>query len=660
MLEYFPDPYPGELLYSVWARFSDQVQYPNRDDVAHELFGNRSDHTLVDWSCSLGYLVSQLPAGHCYTANDLINGHTLFPLYAPFLPPERQHRLRNQMITGNGTALYARMGMLTSHIPPPKQLCFCPVCVQNDRERFGETYWHRLHQAPGVEVCPIHTTFLEDSTVERQSGKRAFISAESAVHPARPRSATDDPLCPYMLDIAECIDQVLRCVYVSPGQLFFRKQYLALLEQHGLITIKGSLRIVEFLKALTVYYPPSLLSLLHCEFNRTKHIEAEWPARLPFGRRPQHPLHHILVIRFLGATVDAFFNSLFQLPRPFGDGLWPCLNPVCQQYRTPCIAIYSMRASSSKGRPVGLFAFPSCGFTYSRAGPDRSLEDTFRRDRIPSYGHLWQTKLREWWLDPEMSMERIAHRLGVDFATVKRQAKRLALPTRRFSRNEIAESPLDREKLAEKRKEWLHLIELHSQEGTTALIRRRKNARTVYNWLNKLDREWLLSHLPPKKMPQRTKAHLRATFRSTKEIPDRGRREERDAITAQTTRLAAHQITSAPGEPRRVTRSQLEKAAPYVGWLLSRPNDFPLTAKSFQEVIETREAFALRRVQWALQRYQEERTQPTRKDFIVGAKVKKALDIPSVQVAIDAALTTLAESEARGVCQAPGFDAQFL
>jgi GAF domain-containing protein len=157
---------------------------------------------------------------------------------------------------------------------------------------------------------------------------------------------------------------------------------------------------------------------------------------------------------------------------------------------------------------------------------------------------LWQTKLREYWLN-EMSVEGIAQRLGIDFATVKQQAKRLALPSRRISQNRSAESSIDREKLAEKRKEWSHFIELHSQEGTTALIRRRKNARVVYNWLKKHDQEWLLSHLPPRKVPQRTKANLRATFRSTREIPDRGKREERDAITAQAMRLVAHQITSA-------------------------------------------------------------------------------------------------------------------
>lgn len=641
MLEYFPDPYPGELLYSVWARFGDQVQYPDRGDIHRELFGSKSEHALVDWSCSLGYLVGQLPAGHRYTVDTLINGHTLFPVYAPFLPPERRDRLFHQMITGNGTALSARIGMLTSHIPPRKWLRFCPACVKSDRERFGETYWHRLQQVPGVEVCTIHTTFLEDSTAARQSGKRTFIPAECAVHQVQPRSAADDPLCQLMLDVAECADQLLRSVYTSPGQPFFRKQYIALLQHQGLITIKGSLRVVEFLRALTECYPPSFLSLLHCELNRTKHIEAEWPARLPFARKPQHPLHHILVIRFLGATLDAFFSSPFHPPHPFGDGPWPCLNPVCEQYRDSCIADYSVRANSSKNRPVGLFACPSCDFTYSRVGPDRSPEDTFRRDRIPSYGHLWQAKLQEWWLDPEMSTERIARLLGTDYNTVKRQASLLALPARSVTRPRSADSPLDGKKLAKCREEWLQLITLHAHEGITALTRGSKRARTIHNWLNQHDRQWLLAHRPATKTPHRTKAHLRATFRANKEAPEKSRREERDASTSQAIRLAANQITNAPREPRRVTRDLLEKAAPGVGWLLSSPEDFPLTAQAFREVRETREAFALRRIRWALQRYKEESSKPTRREFVLRAKARRVQDAPLVRSAIGEALDSL-------------------
>ena len=113
---------------------------------------------------------------------------------------------------------------------------------------------------------------------------------------------------------------------------------------------------------------------------------------------------------------------------------------------------------------------------------------------------------------------------------------------------------------------------------------------------------------------------------------------------SQSIRFAANHITDSAQEPRRVTRAQLENAAPGVGWLLSRPEDFPLTAQAFQEVRETREAFALRRIQWALQSYKDESIRPTRKEFILRAQAMNVLDIVSVRTALEEALTILANS----------------
>lgn len=644
MLEYFPDPYPDELLYSVWARFSDQVQYSNRSDVLQELFGNNVYSALVDWSCSLGYLVSRLPIGHCYTADMLINNHTLFPLYAPFLSPERHDLICSQMIAEGGTAFGARMGMLTSHIPPYKWLRYCPECVKNDRDHFGETYWHRLHQAPGVQICPAHATFLEDSTAAREPGKDIFFSAERAIWLVQPRSAIDSALYCFLKDIAECVEQLLCYAYASPGLSFFKKQYLALLEHRNFITINGSVRVVEFLQALTDYYPSSLLSLLHCGLNNTQHIEAEWPARLPLARKAQHPLHHILVMRFFGASIETFLQSTIDPPLPFGKGPWPCLNPVCEQYRMLCIEGYSVREKSLKGHPVGLFACPCCGFTYSRVGPDYSPEDAFRRGKIPCYGRLWDLKLCSWWLDPDLSLECIARRLGVDPITVKRQAQRLELPLRPTLRKGDIEEQVENGDLEQRREVWLKLVEEHGENGIAALIRRVKKANTAYKWLNKYDREWLWAHRPERKIPQTTKAHMRMTFRSTYGDGDTSRKEDRDVLTSRAIQLTAQRIVHDPGEPKKITRAQLEKVIPSLGWLLSRPTEFPLTVQAFQEVKETREAFALRRIQWALEQYLEETVQPTKNEFILKAKVKRMSDIPTVQAAIEEALIKLGKN----------------
>ena len=609
--------------------------------MALDLFGSRFFSALVDWSCSLGYLVSQLPVGHCYTVDMLIDGHTLFPFYAPFLPPERGQLLRDQMINGNGAALSARLGMLTSHIPPRKWLRYCPACVESDRSQFGEAYWHRLHQAPGVEVCPKHAVFLEDSTAARGLHRQTFLCAENVVQPTRPRLATGSPLDGILKDIAGSIEQLLDHTFNSPGLPFFQKQYFALLGQHGFTTINGRLREVEFLKALTEYYPPSLLALLHCELSQTRHVEAEWPARLPFARRAQHPLHHILVVRFLGVPLETFLRFPMDAPCPFGKGPWPCLNPICEQYRMPYIMNYAIREKSAKDHPVGVFACPSCGFTYSRAGPDGSAEDAFRRDRIPSYGRLWEIKLCEWWPDPSVSIEYIARRLGVDPQTVKLQAKKLALPPRRPPHKANTNHQAGGRDLEQQREQWLRLVEGRAADGITALIRGVRDARRLYSWLLKYDREWLSVHRPPRKQPQSTKIHLRMTFHAGHDVSDKERGEDRDAIASRAIRATAQRLRNAPGEPGRVTRAQLEKAIPSLGWLLSRPGDFPQTARAFQEVRETREAFALRRIEWAAEQYQEEALRPTRAELIARAKARRVLGVPAVQAALEEALTSL-------------------
>lgn len=39
---------------------------------------------------------------------------------------------------------------------------FCPVCVSEDYEKYGEPYWHRAHQLPNVTVCHKHHCKLTD------------------------------------------------------------------------------------------------------------------------------------------------------------------------------------------------------------------------------------------------------------------------------------------------------------------------------------------------------------------------------------------------------------------------------------------------------------------------------------------------------------------
>src|SRR5258706_13332752 len=133
MIDYFTDPFPDELLYSVWARCSDHVGYTAQVDIHRELFGRRYANSVVDLPCHLDYFVSHLPPEHVYTADYFIDFHTLLPFYSPFLPLDRFSCVRQQMLLGSAEALHSRLGIIHTSIPRPQWLRYCPLCAEQDK-----------------------------------------------------------------------------------------------------------------------------------------------------------------------------------------------------------------------------------------------------------------------------------------------------------------------------------------------------------------------------------------------------------------------------------------------------------------------------------------------------------------------------------------------
>jgi hypothetical protein len=63
MIPCVPDPFPDELLYSIWARYSDRVQYPEKVSILNELFGRGVLYPSIDMPCYLKHFVDNLPHG---------------------------------------------------------------------------------------------------------------------------------------------------------------------------------------------------------------------------------------------------------------------------------------------------------------------------------------------------------------------------------------------------------------------------------------------------------------------------------------------------------------------------------------------------------------------------------------------------------------------
>ena len=637
MIGHFPTPHPDELFYSICGRFSGRVDYPSAKSVLLELFGTATATAVIDLPNQLENVAGRFPDGASLTADVFIDRHTLLPFFSAFLPPARVEELRSNMRESSSSAAHMRSGIMASRIPLPSRLRYCTTCKVEDERRFRETYWHRLHQIPGVQVCPTHEVFLEDGDVSRRARRNnlKFITAEAATPklPARHlnRLERDHHV---LLRLAQDSEWLLGQSFAGfdLGELYNR--YLKLLIARGLATYTGSIQIYKLLDQFSGHYSHSMLKRLNCEFTGSDQVKSNWLLRLVRPpKHAQHPLYHLLLIQFLGCTAEEFFHLPEKLS-PFGEGPWPCLNPAGTHYRRPVILECQLGDRLRYGKPTAKFSC-ECGFAYVRTGPDSSPEDRFRLGRIISFGQAWEAKLNQLWRDSSLSISEIARRLGVDPLTVRRHAARMELSLSRSDKRlkplalatqlkGNAVSAAREKKRREYRSKWVSAMKLGREITLKAL---RCKLPREYTWLRQNDSEWLEGHKP---RPRRRKQPTAGVDW-----------KRRDAEYAAAARAAASRLKETPGRLVPVTRTAIGRALGAITLLRQKLHKMPLTAQILASVVETREQYAVRRVWWAADLYQREDVLPRDWQLVLRANVYSLREVSAVKCAVEEALDML-------------------
>lgn len=180
MLGFFPTPYPDELLYSVLARYYAWSANVSPKVALQELFGKTTVVATFDLPSHIESLVQNLPFGSKHAVESLIRQNTLYPLYAPFLPTVRAKTIFDSMRDHFSGDIHTRTGIMASAVPQINFFRFCPVCLLEDSEKYGEQYWHRVHQIVGVLICPIHQVHLQNSRIKIQGDNRHEFYAADA------------------------------------------------------------------------------------------------------------------------------------------------------------------------------------------------------------------------------------------------------------------------------------------------------------------------------------------------------------------------------------------------------------------------------------------------------------------------------------------------
>lgn len=176
-----PSPYPDELVGSMLARAQRQTGFGLKQ-LIHQTTGTyNTSHpaTITAYPSVAGAFGLELQT--------FLNEHTHYPFATAFWRQDDRDNLTRKLVnpeTHINVAFLSQNAGKGVHA-----LRLCPECIRKDLRDYGESYWKRTQQLPGVSHCVEHETRLQESHYSVSDMLRA-----PPPHQVRQTSTCDPPL----------------------------------------------------------------------------------------------------------------------------------------------------------------------------------------------------------------------------------------------------------------------------------------------------------------------------------------------------------------------------------------------------------------------------------------------------------------------------------
>lgn len=320
-MELFPQAFPDETIHSLAARYHRLTANTSYRQTSYELFGRYSRTCGSAFPCCLNALSQRL--SNQLSVNHLIQAHTLLPLFAPFLSSPQMSTAIEAMSGDTGIGLKMSVGITASGFERFGSMRFCECCVVRDSRHTGQAYWHRIHQAAGVLVCPYHNVALKvvskprddwrylclPNSFKERDLKDAVQNQYDIIALTNVARLTAWGLCNPELVYKLVASDVLRYRLAELGMLHHKRLRLSLLHTYLNEVMNVSPRLREY-------------QLLNAEGPE----KCEWAVRLlRTPRRTYHPFRFYFLCHLLGLTTDRFAELGISLSAPDSS---ICVNTV--------------------------------------------------------------------------------------------------------------------------------------------------------------------------------------------------------------------------------------------------------------------------------------------------------------------------------------------
>ena len=288
-------PYEHELIYSTVARAGTRLALESPKQLLDEVFENRKVIATVDLPCHLNAIIHQL-SNHQFTVEDIAYQHTLFPIYAPFVPEKRRQQCLKWMADISQGSIHLALGINASRIPPIHKLRYCPQCLAEQLEKYGEYYWFRLWQIQGA-CCLQHGQLIDSELDLRSLHRHDFLVPSHQSCPKTEQTITnpDD-----IFITSKLLELLTLPPFESPSYEQWTMFYYELARQNDCIRGQNQILHERILERITIRWSKKFLEQ-YCLADLTS--ETSWLHHIFRKHRKSFSyLEHIIVI-------EAFLNT---------------------------------------------------------------------------------------------------------------------------------------------------------------------------------------------------------------------------------------------------------------------------------------------------------------------------------------------------------------
>ncbi len=207
MIVYMPTIYPDELVYSWFCRYHVHSGCFSHKMALQELYCKKSDYLSKEFIGNLNDEAME-QIGEIYSLNKLVLDYTMYPQYARFVPLAKKKDALYRL--GHDSCDVHYLFPVLPRNDGERYLRFCPLCVKEDREIYGEAYWHRKHQIRNMCICTQHKCRLMESSVPAKSEQSfTFFPAEKYTYDREAVFENDLSVIQYMEYLVSVFDSVM-------------------------------------------------------------------------------------------------------------------------------------------------------------------------------------------------------------------------------------------------------------------------------------------------------------------------------------------------------------------------------------------------------------------------------------------------------------------